>query len=68
MVGWSSDELARRSGIHRRSIRKIERGETHPQRLTLSRMVSALVAGGAEFEADGAVKLAREEAPKWNFP
>jgi transcriptional regulator with XRE-family HTH domain len=60
MLGWTSDELARRSKIHRRTIRKIEKGEADPQRETLARIVAALVAGGVEF-VDGGVKMARRE-------
>ena len=60
MLGWTSDDLARRSKIHRRTIRKIEKGEADPQRLTLARIVAALVAGGVEFQ-DGGVRLARRE-------
>jgi DNA-binding XRE family transcriptional regulator len=60
MLGWTSDDLARRSKIHRRTIRKLEKGEANPQRLTLARIVAALVAGGAEFK-DGGVRLTRRE-------
>ena len=56
MLGWTSDELARRSKIHRRTIRKLEKGETAPQRKTLARIVGALQAGGAEF-GDGTVRV-----------
>jgi len=56
MLGWTSDELARRSGIHRRTIRKIEKGEARPQRKTLAQIVSALSEGGVEFH-EGGVRL-----------
>ena len=59
MLGWNSGELARRSQIHRRTIRKIEKGEARPQRMTLARIVAALAAGGIEFR-DGGVRLIRE--------
>ena len=53
MLGWTSRELARRSRIHRRTIRKIERGEAQPQRKTVAAIVGALAAGGVEFFAGG---------------
>ena len=59
MLGWTSGELARRSKIHRRTIRKIEKGETSPQRKTLAKILAALSAGGIEFP-DGGVRLVRE--------
>ena len=58
MLEWTSAELARRSKIHRRTIRKIERGEAQPQRKTLALIVAALAAGGVEFR-DGGVRLDR---------
>jgi DNA-binding XRE family transcriptional regulator len=58
MLGWTSGELAQRSKIHRRTIRKIERGETQPQHKTLACIMAALSAGGVEFR-DGAVRLSR---------
>ena len=60
MLGWTSDELARRSKIHRRTIRKIEKGEAAPQAGTLRQIVAALVAGGVEF-LDGGVKLGKRQ-------
>ena len=59
MLQLTSADLAKRSRIHRRTIRKLERGETTPQRKTLARIVSALAEGGVEFCDDG-VRLARE--------
>jgi transcriptional regulator with XRE-family HTH domain len=59
MLQWTSADLARRSRIHRRTIRKLEMGETRPQHKTLARIVSALAAGGVEF-VDGGVRLARD--------
>jgi transcriptional regulator with XRE-family HTH domain len=58
MLGWTSDELARRAQIHRRTIRKVEKGEARPQRKTLARIVAALSAGGIEFR-DGGVRIIR---------
>lgn len=43
MLGWSSGDLARQSNIHRRTIRKLEKGEVNPQAGTLRRIVAALV-------------------------
>jgi transcriptional regulator with XRE-family HTH domain len=59
MLGWTSAELARRSRIHRRTIRKLQKGEAQPQRKTLASIVSALAAGGVEFR-DGGVRLVGE--------
>lgn len=56
MLQWTSAELARRSRIHRRTIRKVEKGEARPQRNTLASIVAALAAGGIEFR-DGGVRL-----------
>jgi DNA-binding XRE family transcriptional regulator len=58
MLQWTSGELARCSKIHRRTIRKIEKGEAKPQRKTLALIVAALTAGGVEFR-DGGVRLNR---------
>ena len=63
MLGWTSGELARRSKVHRRTIRKVEKGEAQPQHKTLALIVAALTAGGIEFDGDG-VRM----TPKWNFP
>jgi DNA-binding XRE family transcriptional regulator len=57
MLQWTSVELAKRSGIHRRTIRKLEKDEAQPQHKTLARIVSALAAGGVEF-IGGGVRLA----------
>ncbi len=59
MLGWTSGELAKRSNIHRRTIRRLEKGEAQPQRKTLAAIVGALAAGGVEFFAGG-VRLARD--------
>ena len=55
MLGWTSGELAKRSHIHRRTTRKLEKGEAKPQRETLARIVAALTAGGVELY-DGGVR------------
>ena len=57
MLQWTATELARRSRIHRRTIRKLEKGEAQPQRKTLAAIVGALSAGGVEF-IGGGVRLA----------
>jgi DNA-binding XRE family transcriptional regulator len=57
MLQWTSVDLAKRSCIHRRTIRKLEKGEAQPQRKTLAAIVSALSAAGVEF-AGGGVRLA----------
>jgi transcriptional regulator with XRE-family HTH domain len=60
MLGWTSEDLAKQSKIHRRTIRKLEKGEANPQAGTLRRIIAALVAGGVEF-IDGGVRLERRE-------
>jgi transcriptional regulator with XRE-family HTH domain len=57
MLQWTSTDLAKRSRIHRRTIRKLERNEAQPQRKTLAAIVGALSAGGVEF-IGGGVRLA----------
>jgi DNA-binding XRE family transcriptional regulator len=53
MLQWTSTELAKRSRIHRRTIRKLEKGDVQPQRKTLSAIVGALSAAGVEFICSG---------------
>lgn len=55
MLDWSATELARRSGVHRHIIRKIERGLTDPQRKTAKAIVGALSNAGVEFVENGVV-------------
>lgn len=54
-LGWSADELARRSGVSVRSIMRFEAGEpVKPE--TVLEMAKALVGGGAMFaEIDGKI-------------
>ena len=59
MLGWTSAYLARRSRIHRRTIRKLERAEAQPQRKMLAAIVGAWCSGGVEF-IGGGVGLARD--------
>ena len=47
MLQWTSTELARRSGIHGRTICKLEKGEAQPQRKTLAAIVGALSAAAS---------------------
>ena len=56
MLVWSPDDLARRAKIHRRTLRKIEKGEADPQAKTLAQIIAALASGGAEFKT-GTVRL-----------
>jgi transcriptional regulator with XRE-family HTH domain len=49
MLQWTSTDLAKRSGIRRRTIRKLEKDEAQPQRKTLAAIVGALSAAGVEF-------------------
>ena len=56
MLEWSSDFLAERARVHRRTIRKLERGKATPQRRTIARIVAAIEAGGVEFIEDGGVR------------
>jgi transcriptional regulator with XRE-family HTH domain len=46
MLQWTSADLAERSCVHRRTIRKIEKGEAKPQAATLARLVGAFSVGG----------------------
>jgi predicted transcriptional regulator len=80
MLQWTSTDLARRSGIHGRTICKLEKGEAQPQRKTLAAIVGALSAGGvnslaaafgsravnAKTEFPDPIKR-RRKAPWWNF-
>jgi transcriptional regulator with XRE-family HTH domain len=71
MLQWSSDFLAERARVHRRTLRKLERGEVIPQRATIARIVVA-IAGGVDFMEDGGVRVPRSkflragEAPSRN--
>jgi predicted transcriptional regulator len=56
MLDWSSGSLAQRARVHRRTIRKLERGEVTPQRATIARVVAAIVSGGIEFVEAGGVR------------
>ena len=56
MLNWSSDALARRARVHRRTIRKLERGEASPQSATIARIVAAIESGGIEFIETGGVR------------
>jgi predicted transcriptional regulator len=57
MLEWSSETLAQRARVHRRTIRKLERGEVIPQRATIERIVAAIKSGGLDFIEDGGVRL-----------
>ena len=74
MLGWTSGDLALRSRVHRRTVRKLERGEATPQRATIARIVAALDTAGIEFIESGGVRQkfhdgisAPEKAPKRNL-
>lgn len=70
--GWSLDELARRSGISRASLSRLENAETSPTASVLGRLCAAfgltlsrlmqLVEGGF------APRLTRNEQPVWTDP
>lgn len=40
--GWSVAELARRAGVHRSTIRKLEAGRSHPLAHIVARLAAAL--------------------------
>jgi transcriptional regulator with XRE-family HTH domain len=56
MLGWTSGDLALRSRVHRRTVRKLESGEATPQRATIAKIVAAIEAGGIEFIEGGGVR------------
>lgn len=50
LLGWSQDDLAKQSGVTKKSIADYERGATtKPQPRTLRDLRSALEAAGIEF-------------------
>jgi len=51
--GWSQEELAHRSGLHRTYISGIERGRRNPTVLILQQMADALGTGAADLLRDG---------------
>jgi transcriptional regulator with XRE-family HTH domain len=73
--GWSLADLAQRSGVSRAMISRIERAETSPTAVLLSRLagafamtLSALLAR-AEADAEGHARLMRvEDQPSWQDP
>ncbi len=62
MLMLSSDCLARRARVHRRSIRAIEGCDVVPQRETLARSIRALEMEGIDFLTGGGVALRSEHA------
>jgi predicted transcriptional regulator len=59
-LGWTVGELARRTNVHRPTIRKTEKAEADPQTMTIRQIVAALIAGEIELQ-HGGVRLTRRE-------
>jgi transcriptional regulator with XRE-family HTH domain len=56
LLGWSRQELARRSTVNWRTLRAYESSGDHPPPATvaaLTRLIDALEAAGIEFRGDG---------------
>lgn len=70
--GWSLAELARRSGVSKAAISKIERGETSPTAVILVRLASAFeltLAGLLAKAEDRGGRLSRAAGqPRWRDP
>ena len=70
--GWATEELARRSGVSRAMISKVERGESSPTALLLGRLSAAfgLTMSQLMVRADGrrGLKSSREQQPGWIDP
>jgi transcriptional regulator with XRE-family HTH domain len=70
--GWTTDELARRSGVSRAMISKVERGESSPTALLLGRLSAAfgLTMSQMMVRADGRRGLTSSRAlqPGWIDP
>ena len=70
--GWSLDELARRSGVSRATISKIERCEASPTAVVLVRLAGALdltLAGLLARAEGGTERLSRaRDQPLWRDP
>lgn len=70
--GWSLTELARRSGVSRSMIHKVERGASSPTTALLSKVAGALGLTVSELlaRAEGGVRGARllraAEQPQWH--
>jgi len=70
--GWSQADLARRSGVSRATISKIERGDVSPTAVILVRLASAfeLTLAGLLLRAEGeGERLSRQaDQPVWRDP
>jgi transcriptional regulator with XRE-family HTH domain len=49
LLGWSQDDLARRSGVVRRTLMSFETGAREPREDTLLRVVETFEQAGIEF-------------------
>lgn len=52
LIAWSQDELAARSGVPKRTIARLELGETTPRAATIAALRAALEAAGVVFVAE----------------
>jgi transcriptional regulator with XRE-family HTH domain len=49
LLGWSQEDLAKRSGVVRRTLMSFETGEREPHGTTLAKVVRAFERAGIEF-------------------
>ncbi|MBS1032430.1 MULTISPECIES: helix-turn-helix domain-containing protein [Gluconobacter] len=49
LIGWTQDKLASESGLPKRTIARIEGGESSPRSTTIAAIRTALEAAGVEF-------------------
>jgi DNA-binding XRE family transcriptional regulator len=54
LLDWTFDRLAAESGVHKRSLIRLEAGETSPRSRTIDAVVAALQQAGIEFLDGGA--------------
>jgi len=52
LLAWSQDDLARASGVPKRTIARLELGQGVPQRRTVAAIRTALESAGVEFIAE----------------
>jgi transcriptional regulator with XRE-family HTH domain len=52
LLGWSQDQLSDASGVHKRTIARLELGEVTPQRRTVDTLRAALETAGIDFIAE----------------
>jgi DNA-binding XRE family transcriptional regulator len=59
VLGWSQQELAKRSGVALPTIRKLEQGRSDPKRTTLAKLEAALMDAGVEFVGEDGIRYER---------